>query len=69
MWRDTGRLRGFAIIDLDTSTARDRALKLHGMKVEGRVITVEPMQKADKSGKKGKKSVATRSKTVKIAAK
>lgn len=35
LWRDTGRLRGFAVIDLDTEVARERALKLNGIVVEG----------------------------------
>ena len=67
LWRDTGRLRGFAVIDLDTEAARQRALKLDGMKVEGRAITVEVMQKKEK---KSKPSVRNqRAKTIKMSSK
>ncbi len=52
---------------MDTAAARDRAIKLNGMTVEGRAITVEPMQKADKSAKKKSGSGVKRSKTIKIA--
>jgi RNA recognition motif-containing protein len=45
LFRDSGKLRGFAVIDLDTETSRGRALKLNGMKVEGREIRVENMEK------------------------
>lgn len=60
LWRDTGRLRGFAVIDLDTQAARDRALKLNGMTVEGRVITVEPMVKKERgTTKRGTRKAVT----------
>ncbi len=45
LFRDSGKLRGFAIIDMDTEASRGRALKLNGMKVEGREIRVEVMEK------------------------
>ena len=45
LFRDSGKLRGFAIVDLDTEASRQRALKLNGMMVEGRPIRVEIMQK------------------------
>jgi nucleolin len=36
LFRDSGKLRGFAIVDLDTEAARQRALQLNGMKVSVR---------------------------------
>lgn len=55
LFRDSGKLRGFAIIDMDTEASRGRALKLNGMKVEGREIRVEIMEKPApaKAKKKG----------------
>ncbi len=45
LFHDSGKLRGFAIVDLDSEASRQRAIKLNGMKVEGREIRVEVMNK------------------------
>ena len=57
LFRDTGRLRGFAIVDLDTDAARQRALRLHGMVIDGREARVEIMEKEDKKTKKARRAI------------